>query len=320
MGGDPDALACAALKATVVLVTYNSADRLPACLQAVRTFFDLDTDDVIVVDNNSSDGSIAVTRRECPQARVISNKANVGFARAVNQALASGTGDYFALVNPDVFDIAGTLDRVRTLLEDPGVAAVAVKLLDVDGSLQRTCRTMSSPATIIAEDIAPHGGAWVRDTVARYRMLSWDMADERDVEEACGALLFLSARAVRLLGPLDERYFLYAEETDWLRRAMSAGLRTVYTPTVEAVHVGGESAVQTEHGDLSLLLADSDFAYVRKWYGIPAELGMRAFLTCVDMVRALSRILPRGPEARARALLAARRLKVDLGGRAPRGN
>jgi GT2 family glycosyltransferase len=125
---------------------------------------------------------------------------------------------------------------------------------------------------------------------------------------------------VERLGPLDERYFLYSEETDWLRRAMDAGMRTVYTPTVEAVHIGGESAAETSHSDLRLLLTQSAYAYVRKWYGLPAELGVRAVLTVVDTMRAILLLVPRGPEGRARGHLALRRIMVDLGGRAPRGS
>lgn len=298
------------MPASVAIVSYNSAHRLRACLDALRGVFDFTRDQVIVVDNHSSDDSVGVVEAACPEAVVIRNGVNVGFAHAVNQAIDVATGDHVVLVNPDVHSITGSLVRVRELLAQPDVAAVTVTLTDDDGVIQRSCRTTQTPMTIISQNVGLDGRlpGWRVSTT--HEMLDWDMADERDVDYACGAVLFLSRRAIERVGPFDDRFFLYSEEADWLRRAKAAGLRTVYTPTVRAVHEASRSSAGSADAGLDLLLADSYFTYVRKWNGSLAELGVRAALSFIDAAHVMA-----GVASSPRARLALRRLAIDLGRR-----
>jgi GT2 family glycosyltransferase len=298
-----------AVPASVVIVSYNSAHRLRACLDALRGVFDLTSDQVIVVDNHSSDDSVAVAEAACPEAVVIPNAANVGFARAVDQAIGVATGDHVVLVNPDVHSVTGSLARVHELLARPDVAAVTVSLTD-NGVLQRSCRTTQTPMTIIGQIIRLNGLLPDWHVSRNHEMLDWDMAHERDVDYACGALLFLSRRAIERVGPFDERFFLYSEEADWLRRAKEAGLRTVYTPTVRAIDEANHNSAGSDNAELDLLLADSYFTYVRKWNGILAELGLRAALALIDAAHVAA-----GVASSPRARPALRRVAIDLGRR-----
>ncbi|HEY5488848.1 MAG TPA: glycosyltransferase, partial [Candidatus Limnocylindrales bacterium] len=188
------------MSASVVIVSYNSAHRLRACLDALRDVFDFALDQVIVVDNHSSDDSAAVAKAACPEAIVIRNAANVGFARAVDQAIDVATGDHVVLVNPDVHSVTGSLDRVHELLAEPDVAAVAVTLTDDNGVLQRSCRTTQTPMTIIGQSVSLDGRLPGWHVSRTHEMLDWEMADERDVDQACGAVLFLSRRAIERVG------------------------------------------------------------------------------------------------------------------------
>jgi N-acetylglucosaminyl-diphospho-decaprenol L-rhamnosyltransferase len=304
------------MRASVVIVSYNSAHRLRDCLIGLREVFDFADDELIVVDNDSHDDSVIIVESICPEGQVIRNTENVGFARAVNQALRVASGDYVALVNPDVCEITGSLERVRQLLAEHSVAAVAVMLVDEDGALHRSCGTTSTPMTLIAENFALDSRAPGRSVLRKHLMSAWDMTDERDVDQACGALLFLSRRAIERVGPFDEQFFLYEEEEDWLRRAKQAGLRTVYTPEVRAVHAVSRSSAESD-ATLYLLLAESNLRYVRKWNGSLAAIGMRAMMILVDGVRVVAGLFP-SERARLRARRAFLRLGVDTGRRAPR--
>jgi GT2 family glycosyltransferase len=292
------------------MISYNSAHRLRECICALRGVFDFTVDEVIVVDNHSADDSIAVAEAACPEAIVIRNTANLGFAHAVNQAIDVATGDYVVLINPDVSSMEGSLDRVRELLARPDVAAVAVTLTDNEGVIQRSCRTAQTPMTIIGQSVGLDGRLPGWHVSKIHEMLDWDMTDERDVGYACGALLFLSRRAIERIGPFDERFFLYSEEADWLRRAKEAGLRTVYTPTVRAVHDANSSSTGSDDATLELLLADSYFTYVRKWNGRLAELGLRVVFALIDTAHVVA-----GAASSPRARSALRRLAIDLGRR-----
>lgn len=297
----------------VVLVTYNSAERLPSCLATVAGLFDLDRDALWVVDNASMDGSAELAARLEPRASVIRNAVNEGFAAAVNRAVSEGEREIIALVNPDVVDARGSSAEVRRAFESSDVGAAAVRMVDASGEVQRTCHSFPTPWTMLSENLALHA-RFPRWRAARaYRMLDWDLCSARDVEDACGGFLFLRREVWEEIGPFDERFFVYFEETDWLRRMRDAGYRTVFTPAVEVSHVGGGSVSDVADDGLQLLLIESGYAYLRKWDGRLAETGTRVVFALLDMVRLLGAVLSR--DARTRARRAARRLRVHLGGR-----
>jgi GT2 family glycosyltransferase len=122
-------------------------------------------------------------------------------------------------------------------------------------------------------------------------MLDWDYAQRRTVDAASGALLFVRRAAVEDVGLLDEQFFVYYEETDWLLRANQRGWRTLFLPEVEAVHAAGTS---TEAGAqaLSLLLLESQQSYARKHFGRGITGVLRIGLGLLDLVRAARALLP----------------------------
>ena len=118
-------------------------------------------------------------------------------------------------------------------------------------------------------------------------MLEWDHAEERVVDQATGALLFLRRAALTEVGALDTRFFMYWEETDWLERARHAGWHLVYTPHVGAIHAVGGSSAEIPASNW-LLLVESTYVYARKHFGLPTVLGLRLVWAAGDLVRLLT--------------------------------
>ena len=166
--------------------------------------------------------------RPRPTRCVITNPVNRGYAAAVNQALANARADVVLLLNPDVERIAGRYADVVDAFRDPRVAAVVTRTLDADGSVTPNCFRAPRPFDLIAEDVAlaDRFPRWQRPR--RYRLLDWDYRSLRQVDAATGACLFLRRSALADVGPFDERFFVYYEETDWLIRAKRRGWRTVF--------------------------------------------------------------------------------------------
>jgi GT2 family glycosyltransferase len=300
----------------VVLVTYNSADCVGECLAATAAFFERRNCRVILVDNASSDDSVAIARAVLPGVIVIQNDQNVGFATAVNQAFSVARSEWVLLVNPDIGRIDGQVEVLESVAADRSVAAVGVRMVDSCNVLRRSCHEAPTPFTMLSESLALHGRfpRWAR--VGRYRMLGWDMTTARDVEDACGGFLALRRSAIEDVGPFDERFFLYYEETDWLLRAREAGWRVAFTPELQVVHASGGST--EESGDtLSLHLLRSQYQYLRKHFGVGWELAMRTVFACLDVGRWL--LGWAGSERRETARQAARRLRVHIGLRSQRG-
>jgi GT2 family glycosyltransferase len=269
----------------VLLVAYHSGAVLDACLATLADFAPEGTR-IIVLDNSPDDPSAAEAVARVPGAELVSQRGNVGFAAAVNDGLARTNAELVLLLNPDILEIDGSFDAIREIFDRrPDAGAVTVHLTSGTGVLQH-CRRRPTRM----EFFNPAIGLENRFTSLREKhrspMIEWDHADERVVDNATGALLFLRRTTVDDVGPLDERYFMYWEETDWLNRAYDRGWKLVYTPVVRGVHGNrqGSEVGRTTH---SLLFLDSGYKFVGKHFGPATEWSLRLTWIAGDTARLL---------------------------------
>jgi len=292
----------------VVVVSYGSGHLLEQALRGAGALYHGDMR-VVVVNNDATDGRAAEAAGRLG-AVLIEPPRNEGFAAAVNRALAATDGEFVLLLNPDVSSVRGSWEDVERLFaSDARAAAVGVKLLNEDGSRQDSCRRAPRPLDFVAEAISASRRfpRWSR--ALRYRMLDWGYDETRVVDAASGAFLVIRRAALDDVGFLDERFFVYSEELDWLIRAKARGWRTYFTPAVVAVHAGGKSS-ELPTPALSVLLAASWHAYARKHFGLLGRALLRLGLLTLDgarLVRALA-LGRRGPVTRAIAA----RVRVHL--------
>lgn len=296
-----------------IVVNFHSTRLIGRTIAIVRDFAGAGTR-LIMVDNSPGDGAADIVRAADPDATIIENPVNRGYAAAINQAVAAAEADFLVLINPDVGHIFGNYADVREAFRDDRVGAVVTRLLNSDGTLQPNCISAPRPFDLISEDLAlaARFPNWRRPR--RYRMLDWDHREARPVDAARGACLFMRRAAIADVGPFDEFFFLYYEETDWLIRAKRRGWRTVLLPTVEAVHAGAGSSpdVRSSH---DLLLLESQHRYAWKHFGPTQAALLRTTQLGIDTVRLARHALGGRREARAAA---ADRIRVHLTMRAPR--
>jgi GT2 family glycosyltransferase len=221
--------------ASVVVVTHNALPWLERCLESVRG------EELIVVDNGSTDGSADVVRDLAPEATVI-EQDNVGLAAGWNAGMAAASGRWFLILNADAWLTEGALRRLVAFGDSrPEAAIVGPKLLNPDGTLQRSVRgfpTLWRLATeyLFLRKLAPgsalfngfYAGGFAHDEV-------------REAEFVMGACMLVRREAVEQIGPLDEAFFLFSEETDWAYRFREARWQVLFYPGAECVHVGGAS-------------------------------------------------------------------------------
>ena len=298
----------------VVVINFHSERLIGRTIEIVRELAGEGGVRLIVVDNSPGDGAADVVRSAAPDATVIVNQVNRGYAAAVNQAFAVAEADFVLLINPDVRHVSGSFEDVLGAFSDQRVGAVVTRLLDTDGALQPNCIRAPRPFDLISEDVAfvERFPTWQRPR--RYRMLEWDQQDARQVDAATGACLFIRRAAIKDVGPFDERFFVYYEETDWLIRAKRRGWSTVFLPTVEAVHASASSSPRVLSGH-SLLLLESQHRYARKHYGPVMAALLRAMLLGIDGARLARHGLAGNDEKRAAA---SDRIRVHLTLRGPR--
>jgi N-acetylglucosaminyl-diphospho-decaprenol L-rhamnosyltransferase len=216
---------------SVVVVTYNALPWLEACLESVRG------NEIVVVDNGSSDGTVAFVRERFPEVGVVEQE-NRGLAAGWNAGIARTSSRYVLLLNADAWLHAGALDAlVRCADEHPSAAVVGPRLLNTDGTLQRSVRGFPTLWRLATEYL------FLRKLGPRTRLLNafygagFSHDEPRDVEVLMGAVWLVRREAIEQVGPADEEFFLFSEEIDWAYRFRLAGWSSRFCPRAEATHV-----------------------------------------------------------------------------------
>jgi GT2 family glycosyltransferase len=221
----------------IIIVTYNSAAEIGACLDAALA----SGAEIVVVDNASQDGTIAEVARR--GVRLIANAENRGFAGAVNQGFGVLSSTYVLLLNPDAV-IQTSLEPMRQACDLRGSAGAGGQLVDPDGKPQVgfMVRGLPTPAVLVLEALVLNR-IWPGNPVnRRYRCLDWDCSARSTVEQPAGAFFMVRHAVWQELGGLDERFFpLWFEDVDFCRRIRDRGFSLYYVPLAVAKHTGGHS-------------------------------------------------------------------------------
>lgn len=251
---------------SIIVVNWNTRQLLAQCLRSI--FDDVISRrqlsiEVLVVDNGSQDGSVALVRESFPHVHLIENAENAGFACANNQGIARAAGQYLLLLNSDTEIEPGALLELFQFLEaHEGAGGAGARLLNPDRTLQVSCFPFP---TVLKEFwyLLHLDLVW---PYASYNMERWRRDDTRAVDVLLGACLMLRREALEQAGPLDERFFMYSEEVDLCYRLYQHGWRLYWVPQAEVVHHGGQSTRQVAE-DMFLQLYRSKVKFFYKHYG-----------------------------------------------------
>jgi N-acetylglucosaminyl-diphospho-decaprenol L-rhamnosyltransferase len=223
------------LEVSAVVVTYNGLPHVERALESV------DGLETVVVDHGSTDGTLELVRSRFPAAKVVEQE-NRGLGAGWNTGLRETEAPYAVVLNSDAWLVGDAAERLVRFAEGiPRAAWVAPRLLNTDGSLQPSVRGFPTPWRLATEYL------FLRKLAPRSRVLNafygagFRHDEIREVEFAKAAAFLIRREAFDEVGPFDEQFFLFSEETDWSYRARAAGWRTLFFPEAEAVHVGGAS-------------------------------------------------------------------------------
>jgi len=220
--------------------------------------------EMIVVDNASSDGSVAAIAEEFPAARLITNRANAGFGAANNQAMAVARGEFFLLLNSDAFPEAGAIwELLAFIREYPRAGVVGPRLLNADGSLQISCYPFPTPFF-----------AWLENLWLARGYRGWRHDSVRSVDFVIGACMLVRREAYEEVGGFDEEFFMYSEEADWQRRMNGVGWEAVFMPEARVKHLGGASGAKEEARINGHFFESLDY-YERKHHGVAGLIVFR---------------------------------------------
>jgi N-acetylglucosaminyl-diphospho-decaprenol L-rhamnosyltransferase len=296
----------------IVIVSTNEANWLEPCLSTVLASAGDASIDVVVVDNESTDGTRDLVASKFPSVRVVSSR-NHGFSHANNRGAATCEARYVLFLNPDTEIVSGAFgDLVEAMDERPEVGLVGVRQLTGDGTLWPTIRYFPSFSRAAGEALAserwPLRARWTGE-----RELDLDLYDrEHPCDWTSGSFMLARREALLSAGLLDERFFIYSEETDLCLRVKQTGWEIRHLPTMTIVHHAGKGGVRPK------MIAQDAFArrqYARKHFAQP---GRAAYLGAVLARHAVRALAPgRQEDSRARRAAARTAIRTLIGRSAP---
>jgi GT2 family glycosyltransferase len=223
---------------------------------------------VIVIDNASTDGSAEVVKKDFSQVSLIENSENRGFAAANNQGIAIAKGRYVLLLNPDTIILDNAIEKTLSFADThPESAVVGCRALNPDRTLQPTCFMFPSILNMLLSSTYLYKLFPKSRFFGRERMTWWNRNDIREVDVVTGCFMFVRRKAIEQIGLLDERFFIYGEETDWCCRFKQAGWKVMFTPCANIIHLGGQST-QKKATAMVVQLRKSILQYMKKHHSL----------------------------------------------------
>lgn len=259
------------MKVSIIILNYKSAGLVRQCVRGIyQSELHLDFE-VIVVDNHSGDNLLSWLNDNFSMVKTISLPVNRGYAAGNNAGINQAKGDYVLILNPDITVLPGQLEELVEFMEThPACGLAGPRLVNPDGSLQYSAYRFPSfwlpifRRTILGN--IPALSNWLKN----YQMMDWDHRESRSVDWLLGACLILRRRALEDVGLMDERYFLYVEDTDWCRRFWLKKWEVWYVAEVELVHFHERLSAQKPFitaifSRITWIHIVSWFKYFRKW-------------------------------------------------------
>src|SRR5687768_1393884 len=253
---------------SIVIVNYNVKFFLEQCLYSLRKSAAGIQTEIIVVDNQSIDGSINYLQPRFPEVQFIVSDTNIGFARASNKGLQYATGEYILFLNPDTLLSENTLETcISFFKKNPDAGALGVKMIDGSGRfLKESKRSFPSPLTSLFKlfglsKIFPHSKLF-----STYYLGHLEENKNHEVDVLAGAFMMLRKEVIKTLGSFDEKFFMYGEDIDLSYRIQKSGYKNYYIADTEIIHFKGES---TRRGSLNyvMMFYKAMSIFVKKHYG-----------------------------------------------------
>ena len=228
-------------KLSISIVHHDGLETLSRCLHSLFTNGFSQAMEVIVVDNISTDGAVAMIKRDYPQVKVIEQSERHGFGENQNKGIDACRAEYILILNDDTVVHEGALSVLTDFLDKHAdVGLVGPKLLNPDGTLQISCYKFPTPMRSLCENLLLCAALPNNALIGDYR--AWPHDAVRYVDFVIGAAMLVRKTVIEKVGLFDPSFFMYAEETDWQLRMHKAGWKVALCPNAQVTHIGGHSS------------------------------------------------------------------------------
>lgn len=252
---------------SIVIVSWNTKKYMEECLTSLCSIDGNLSAEIIVVDNASADGTPEMIRAKFPQVKLIETGANLGFARGNNVGIKEATGKYVCLINSDVNVPSDCLTKMHSYMEEQlTIGLLGPGMLRPDGRVHRSGMRFPSLWNLFLRALFLDSLIKKTDLFGGFLMKDFHFDEIRDMDVLNGWLWMARREALDQVGPLDGRFFMYAEDVDWCKRFHLAGWRVVFFPDASAVHYGGASAANAP-SRFNVEMQRANLQYWKKYHG-----------------------------------------------------
>ena len=247
------------------IVNLNAKKYLSNCLKSIPGSTKLDSIEIIVVDNNSYDGSANFLIEKYPDVKLIRNRRNKGYTKAMNQALRSSNGEYKVVLNPDTLLMHDSIDiLIDQMRLDRNIGIVGPKVINEDGSFQKSCRRgIARPAAVFSYFLGLSERYPSNKRFTGYHLNYLDENTLNEVNGVSGSCMIIFDKLIDDIGYFDERYFAYQEDSDYCLMAINNGWKIYYNPEAVVKHFGGKGGA---HSLPSKAIFEWHRSYVRYYF------------------------------------------------------
>lgn len=275
------------MKLSVVIICWNDWKVIENCLRSIFEGTHKIEYEVIVSDNGSTDGSVERIRAQFPAARVVENRANLGFAKGNNVGIREATGKYVLILNPDTIIHDGSLDRwIEFADRHPEAGAFGCLVQNPDGTYQESARPFPTPWRALLAALGLRVLGYLSKAFLADVYLGWKGDSEREVDWQSGCCVMLRGALVKKLGGFDEQFFYQFEEVDLCRQVWNAGYPIRFTPEASITHLGGQS-VNRFPARFAVEICRNGYRYYYKHFGRKGATRWRRVLLLHNRVRLL---------------------------------
>ncbi|MFH1509064.1 MAG: glycosyltransferase family 2 protein [bacterium] len=230
---------------SIILVSYENPGILMQCIKSILKEANKPNEsfEIIVVDNSINNKNRNEIKEKIEddfskEVKLIKNKKNVGFPKAVNQGIKNSSGKYVLILNPDITVLENSINKLAAFLDQhEEVAIVSPKLVNPKGTIQFSCFSFfTTIKTIIYRRTSLGNLNKGKKNLEKFSLTNWNHAEARPVAWMLGSAMMAKREAIKKVGLMDERFFMYMEDVDWCRRFWRAGYKVYYYPDAAMVH------------------------------------------------------------------------------------
>jgi len=213
---------------SIIVTHHNTPELLDLCLKSINDTIKKTKKEIIVVDSESKEKTKKLIQEKYPKVRFISFKKNVGYSKIVNAGLKKARGNFILILNADIIVLENAVYKMlKYLRSHPTVGIVGPQLINFTGSIQASCFSFPTIGTILARRTFLGKTKWGKKKINHFL---------KGTDWIQGSAIMVRKRALKKVGLLDERFFMYFEDTDWCRGFQEKGYRVVYLPTAKMAH------------------------------------------------------------------------------------